>query len=151
MLVLVHHAEAVGPDVDPQRPLSTAGQAQARRLAEQLAAASTPGSPLAGWRPSAIWHSGKLRARQTAEPFLALNPFAPFKMVAGLRPDDPPQIILAALETAPPELVLVSHMPVLPAIRSQLTGVFGFPLHGLVVLDRALDGWRDVLVLGGEL
>jgi phosphohistidine phosphatase len=151
MLVLVHHADAVGPHVDPQRPLSTPGRAQAQRLVDQLAAARTAGSTLAGWAPAAIWHSGKLRARQTAEPFLALNPFAPFKMVAGLRPDDPPEIILTALASAPADLVLVSHMPYLPALRHRLTGVSGFPLHGLVVLDRDGDGWREVLVLGGDL
>jgi phosphohistidine phosphatase len=151
MLVLVHHADAVGPDVDPQRPLSTPGRAHAQRLVDQLAAARRAGAPLAGWQPAAIWHSGKLRARQTAEPFLALNPFAQFKMVGGLRPDDPPQIILTALAMAPSELVLVSHMPLLPALRDALTGEgAGFPLHGLVVLERVDEGWRERLRLGGD-
>ena len=80
----VHHADAVGPDVDPQRPLSpTLGRTQAAALAERVKAA--------GFKPASIWHSGKLRARQTAESFLqACNPFAEFRMVRGLRPDDPP-------------------------------------------------------------
>ena len=58
-LFLVHHGDAVGPEIDPQRPLSAVGRANVDRLAT-LAAAR-------GARPSVVWHSGKLRARQTAE------------------------------------------------------------------------------------
>ena len=80
---LVHHADAVGPDVDPQRPLSALGRTQAAALADRVRGA--------GFAPASIWHSGKLRARQTAEYFLqTCNPFAEFRMVRGLRPDDPP-------------------------------------------------------------
>src|SRR5262245_21256686 len=89
-LALVHHADAVGPNVDPQRPLSSLGHEQADRLAARTKAAQ--------FSPAAIWHSGKLRARQTAEAFLrACNPFAEFRMVRGLHPDDPPEIIRDAL------------------------------------------------------
>jgi phosphohistidine phosphatase len=72
--ILVHHAEAVGPEVDPQRPLSARGRDQAERLAEGLQAR--------GVVPAAIWHSGKLRSKQTAEAFLRRSPFADFRMVA---------------------------------------------------------------------
>jgi len=88
---LVHHANAVDSSVDPQRPLSSLGLTQAEWLARMASEA--------GVRPGTIWHSGKLRARQTAEAFLrACNPFAQFAMVRGLRPEDPPQWVRDVLE-----------------------------------------------------
>jgi phosphohistidine phosphatase len=138
-VVLVHHAEAAGPDVDPQRPLTTRGHQQADALAERARAA--------GVAPAAIWHSGKLRARQTGEPFLRLNPFAEFKMMRGLRPDDPPEMARDLLlhETRP--LLIVGHMPQLPALLRMLTGdAGGFPLHGMVALesDASNTGWKEL-------
>src|SRR5262245_41480035 len=38
-LYLVHHADAVGPHVDPQRPLSSLGRQQADDVAAKLASA----------------------------------------------------------------------------------------------------------------
>jgi phosphohistidine phosphatase len=136
-LILVHHADAVGPHVDPQRPLSTPGLAAANALADRAREA--------GFAPAAIWHSGKLRARQTAEPFLRLNPFAEFKMVRGLSPDDPPELILASLRHETRDLLIVGHMPYLPALLQELTGDRGgFPLHGLVALERTETGqWEE--------
>jgi phosphohistidine phosphatase SixA len=32
LLILVHHGDAVGPEVDPMRPLSSAGRAATDRL-----------------------------------------------------------------------------------------------------------------------
>jgi len=139
IIVLVHHAEAVTPDIDPQRPLSARGRAQAEWLAEQVKGA--------GLVPAAIWHSGKLRARQTAEPFYRLcNPFAEFKMVRGLLPDDPPAIIRDALFGESRDLLLVGHMPHVPALAELLSkDIRSFPLHGLVVFERREDSkaWTE--------
>jgi len=141
--------------VDPQRPLSPRGHAQARDLVERFSAERAHVSGMAAWAPAAIWHSGKLRARQTAEAFLTLNPFAEFKMVRGLRPDDPPEIMLAALADATRDLVLVGHLPYLPVLRQRLIAADAalpvFPRHGLVLLERAGDGWQERLVLGSNL
>ena len=138
-VVLVHHAEAVGPDVDPQRPLTARGHRQAEALVDRAKSA--------GVAPAAIWHSGKLRARQTGEPFLRLNPFAEFKMMRGLRPDDPPGMArdLLSHETRP--VLIVGHMPQLPALLRLLTGdAGGFPLHGMVALetDEKAGGWKEL-------
>jgi len=140
-VVLVHHADAVGADIDPQRPLSTLGLAQAEQMAARARDAAV--------KPAIIWHSGKLRARQTAEAFLRLcHPFADFKMVRGLRPEDPPAIARAAIDLEDRDLLLVSHMPILPALARMLTpGADEFPLNGLIVLERDSNGgyverWR---------
>ena len=132
---LVHHADAVGPDVDPQRPLSMLGRRQADALAAQLKGA--------GCAPAVIWHSGKLRARQTAEAMLrACNPFAEFKMIRGLRPDDPPDWVRDLLTGESRDVMLVGHMPSLPAIASALAREpRSFPLHGAMVFERTETGW----------
>lgn len=133
-VVLAHHADAVGPEVDPQRPLSVRGVSQAAWLANQ--------AKLAGLIPSVIWHSGKLRARQTADEFWRVcNPQAEFRMVRGLRPEDPPEWTRDALETESRSVLLVSHMPLLPALIQLLAPASeGFPIHGLVVLERTGPG-----------
>jgi phosphohistidine phosphatase len=132
-LFLVHHADALSPAIDPQRPLSQAGLAHAQTLAENARDA--------GIKPAVIWHSGKLRSRQTAEAFLRVcNPFATFKMVRGLRPEDPATTIRDVLVGEDEDLMLVGHMPHLPALRLLLTRGGAFPLHGLLWLVRDADG-----------
>ena len=140
-VVLVHHAEAVDPGVDAARPLSARGRAQADQLAMRAKAGDI--------KPLVIWHSGKLRARQTAEAFWRqCNPFAEFKMAKGLRPEDAPETARVLIDTEERDLLLVSHMPMLPALLRALTpAADGIPLNGLVVLDRTAEGryierWR---------
>jgi phosphohistidine phosphatase len=137
---LVHHADAVWPHVDPQRPLSERGHARADWLAEQVRAA--------GFAPAAIWHSGKLRARQTAEPFYRrCNPFADFKMVRGLNPDDPPSWMRDTLLAETRDVLLVGHMPHIAALLRELAPTSAeFPLHGLVALefDNETIGWTEL-------
>ena len=136
---LVHHADAVGPAEDPLRPLSERGPRQAQHLAGRAREA--------GCSPAAIWHSGKLRSRQTAEAFLrACHPFAEFRMVRGLRPDDPPEWMRHELAAETRDVLLVGHMPNIAAIARALgAGAPPFPLHGLVALEREESGaWREL-------
>jgi len=135
ILCLVHHAAALGPDFDPQRPLSTPGLAQAARLAARIAAR--------GFAPAAVWHSGKLRARQTAEAcLLACAPFAEFKMIRGVRPDDGPELLIDALRGETRDVLVAGHIPHLTAVLDRLCpGRAGFPLHGAVAVQTT-DGGR---------
>jgi phosphohistidine phosphatase len=144
-LVLVHHADAVGPEVDPQRPLSLRGQIDVGRLA--AAAAER------GVKPAVIWHSGKLRSRQTAEAFWkACNPFAELKAVRGLQPSDGPRLFRDVLAEEDRDLLAVGHMPSLPRIFALLNtgsedGDPRFPQHGAVALTRTIgplwvEEWR---------
>lgn len=141
MIFLVHHADAVGPEVDPQRPLSLAGRMQADLLAARAAER--------GARPVAIWHSGKLRARQTAEAFWrTCNPMAEFKAIRGLQPADPAAWTRDLVAAQTRDIMLVGHMPSLPRIfRLLVTGdeeaAILFPPHGLVALDPDGDRWRE--------
>jgi phosphohistidine phosphatase len=138
-LLLIHHAQALDPDVDPQRPLSTPGLAHAARMAEV--------ARQHGAAPQAIWHSGKLRSRQTGEAFLRLcAPFAQFKMVRGLAPGDPPAIMVQTLFGESRDIALVGHWPHLPALLQALCPASApMPPHGVVALTTADDGvtWTE--------
>ena len=136
-VLLVHHADAVGPGVDPQRPLSELGRGQAAELAA-VAASS-------GFAPAAIWHSGKLRSRETAEAFLRnCAPFAEFRMIRGLHPEDPPEWLRDELGSESRDVLLVGHMPHIARLTGLLSlGEVAIPLHGMVGFERSDDGaWR---------
>jgi phosphohistidine phosphatase len=143
MIVLVHHGDALGPDIDPMRPLSAAGRAAVDRLAAEAAAR--------GVRPEVVWHSGKARARQTAEAFWrACNPMAALSAVRGLQPDDPPSWMRDRLAGDARSILLVGHMPHLPRLLAALRGeprgsvAPDFPPHGCVALEPRGDLWDEL-------
>jgi phosphohistidine phosphatase len=142
-LFLVHHGDAVGPEVDPRRPLSPKGRTDVERLAAEAAAH--------GARPQVVWHSGKLRARQTAETFWrACNALAEFSATKDLQPDDPPRWIRDRLRAETRDLLIAGHFPHLPRLLALLVtgGEAGvdFPLHGVVALVNQDEGatWREL-------
>ena len=136
MLCLVHHGHAIGPEIDAMRPLSDRGRMAVAGLAEQ--------AQKRGVMPDVVWHSGKLRARQTAEAFWRVcNPLSTFAAVRGLQPDDPPVWIRDQLAGDTRSILIVGHMPHLPKLLHLLCGdradppAFDFPLHGCVALEAA--------------
>jgi phosphohistidine phosphatase len=142
MVLLVHHGDALPPDVDSQRPLSPRGRAGAERLADQSAAH--------GFKPVAVWHSGKLRARQTAEAFWRrCNPLAEFASIRGLQPTDPASLVADLLAGESRDVVLAGHMPNLERVwRLMVTGSeespIPFPPHGVVALEPVdASRWRE--------
>ena len=142
MIWLVHHGEALPPDVDAMRPLSPEGRAAVARLAEE--------ARQRGVKPDLVWHSGKLRARQTAEAFWRVcNPLAAFTAVRGLQPDDPPSWMRDQLAGETRSILLAGHMPHLPALLRALRGGSSsspadFALHGVVALEADGDVWKEV-------
>ena len=141
-LLLVHHAEALDPRLDSRRPLSPGGQAQAARVAAAVAAA--------GFVPEIIRHSGKLRAKQTAEAlWLAGDHRGRLEAARGLQPGDPPDWMRDQVAGDTRALALVGHMPHLARLRALLCegdadAPPDFPLHGAVGLEVSGDGWREV-------
>jgi phosphohistidine phosphatase len=139
-LILVHHGDAEGPEVDPRRPLTAAGRASVERLAVDAAAR--------GARPDVVWHSGKLRARQTAEAFWrACNALATFSASRDLQPNDPPEWLRDRLIGETRDLLLAGHFPHLPRLLSLLVGDDreAFPLHGAVALEATEEmNWREL-------
>jgi phosphohistidine phosphatase len=145
-LYLVHHGEAVGPEVDLRRPLSAAGRQAVERLAAEAAAR--------GARPAVVWHSGKLRAKQTAEAFWrACNALAEFSASRDLQPDDPPSWIRDRLRGESRDVLIAGHFHHLPRLLTLLTSGGDaaerpFPLHGAVALETSdagetwVERWR---------
>jgi phosphohistidine phosphatase len=138
---LVHHGVAVEPLVDPQRPLSSRGRGDVERLAADAAAR--------GAKPQVVWHSGKLRARQTAEAFWrACNPLADLTAVRGLQPADPPEWMRDQLAGESRDVLIAGHFPHLPGLLRLLTAghedaTTGFPKHGMVALEATEAGYAE--------
>jgi phosphohistidine phosphatase len=148
ILYLVHHGDAVGPEIDPRRPLSDGG----RQASEQVAAeAATRGA-----RPAVVWHSGKLRARQTAEIFWrACNALAECSATRDLQPADLPGWMADRLRGEPRDVMIVGHFPHLPLLLTNLLGnrdesAGRFPPHGVVALSTSDEGqtWTELWRIG---
>jgi phosphohistidine phosphatase len=142
MLFLVHHGDAVGADVNPMRPLSDRGLADVDRLAQKAAEH--------GSRPDVVWHSGKLRAKQTAEAyFKRCNPLATFAATRGLQPTDPTGWIADTIVGETRHVMLVGHFPHLPRLLGRLltgdpeAGSVDFPLNGIVALEEINGRWEE--------
>lgn len=143
-LYLVHHGEAVGPEVDARRPLSLNGQAAVARSAAAAAAR--------GAKPAVVWHSGKLRARQTAEAFWRVcNALAEFSATRDLQPGDPPGRMRDRLRGESRDVLIAGHFRHLPSLAALLRGApegagAEFPMHGVVAFLTEDDGesWTEM-------
>ncbi|HEX7228709.1 MAG TPA: phosphohistidine phosphatase SixA [Candidatus Binatia bacterium] len=110
---LVRHGEAVSQAVNGERPLTPEGRRDVERLGRAAAQR--------GIQPSQIFHSGLLRAQQTAEILgESLGPVEGVRDLVGLRPDDDPVIVKAELETSTVSLMLVGHLPHMSRLASFL-------------------------------
>ena len=142
-LYLVQHGKAKPKEEDPQRPLSREGRSDVERVARFLAEHSAAGVGL-------IVHSGKTRARQTAEIMAGhLHPSGGVKEAGGLDPLAEPAVWGERLVTETSDLMLVGHLPHLDKLVSRLvcgneeTGVVVFQMGGVVCLSRDDSGrWR---------
>jgi phosphohistidine phosphatase len=99
-------------------------------------------------RPSVVWHSGKLRARETAEIlWRACNPLAEFSATRDLQPDDRPEWIRDRLVGEQRDILIAGHFPYLPRLLTLLLGSDAtFPQHGMVALETDDEGqsWREL-------
>jgi phosphohistidine phosphatase len=141
MLYLVQHGEATKETEDPARPLTEHGRQEVVRVAHALARLRLGVSVIA--------HSGKLRARQTAELLAAaLQPTPSLVERAGLAPnDDPAEAARLVLQSSAP-ILLVGHLPHLSQFASLLLvgdparEVIAFRPGGVVCLSQENGRWR---------
>jgi phosphohistidine phosphatase len=138
-LYLVQHGEAKPEHEDPQRGLTEQGWAIVEYVARFL-------EPLK-LTPRIIEHSGKLRARQTAEILAArLYPLEGTRQVAGIGPNDPVESMLQRLKQEIEPLMIVGHLPYLSKLVSRLLGLpldhlaVRFRMGGIVRLGRDENG-----------
>jgi len=110
---LVRHGEAVSPEIDPEKPLSPQGREDVENIAKFLAKNSFP--------LSAILHSEKLRAKQTAQIMkMDLAPNVELEEHSYLSPNDPIEEATVRIEAEDEDLMIVSHLPFLNKLASFL-------------------------------
>ncbi|TDJ16134.1 MAG: phosphohistidine phosphatase SixA [Gammaproteobacteria bacterium] len=122
-LYLVQHGDALTEDVDPERRLSDQGRADITRLVAWLVTNDVA--------VSRICHSGKTRARQTAEllgPVLEAG--GEILPAEGLGPNDPPEVFLQQLQNVDEDTLIASHLPFVARVLSQ--AITGSPDQQLV-------------------
>ena len=133
-LYLVQHGEAKRKEEDPSRPLTDKGVKDAEKVAKYV-------SNL-GVKVKKIFHSGKLRAKQTAEIFAKhLKPEEVLE-TDGLNPLDPPEIWVKKLKTIDEDIMLTGHLPHLSKLTSVLVigdenkEIIKFRNAGVICLER---------------
>ncbi len=110
-LYFVQHGIAHPKDVDSTRPLTDGGAREVRKVATRL---KTNGIGI-----NKIFHSGKLRAAQTAEIFSEIMEVADISELSGLNPKDDPDSLISQFsdDTA----MYVGHLPNIQKVISSLT------------------------------
>jgi len=125
LVYLVRHGEAVPAETDPLRPLSAKGQAEVEATAKQLLAE--------GAKVDEIWHSGKLRAKQTAEIIARVLNVSKVIEKKGLKPDDAVAPIADLIRKTDKNILIAGHMPFLGELADLLgKKVEGFESGGVV-------------------
>jgi phosphohistidine phosphatase len=153
---LVQHAESKSKEEDPARPLTDRGRKSVENVGAHLASL--------GINFDRVFHSGKLRAQQTAEILggsLRVNDKV--EAHAGLDPMDPVKPIVRWLSEQPERgvksIAIVGHLPFMDKLASILVtgtesvGVIAFQYAGVVRLvpKGEGEGYRVRWVLAPEL
>jgi len=138
LLYLVQHAEAKREEEDPSRPLSEKGIQDIKKVSSHVSRLNL--------KTTQIFHSNKIRARQTAEILAqSLKPAHGIRETDGLSPLDDPAIWQERLEGISANIVLAGHLPHLERLTSLLLcndrdkKIVAFKMGGIVCLKREDD------------
>jgi phosphohistidine phosphatase len=150
-LYLVQHGDAKREEEDPARPLSEKGLRDITRVASYISQFDI--------KVYKIFHSTKLRARQTAEVLSGnLNPAKGMSEVDGLSPMDAPDIWVGRLRDVSDDVILVGHLPHLARLVSVLLcgdadrNPVSFRMAGIVCLKKDDNGtWSLQWMLTPEI
>ena len=139
-LYLVRHGEPKTESEDPSRPLTEKGFDDIERLARFIAAKKNV-------TVDSLFHSGKLRAQQTAEVLAKhLNPNNGVEKAGGLMPLDDPSVWAKRLAVMDEDVMLVGHLPYMSRLASELLvldsekTIVEFPTGGTACLERDDSG-----------
>ena len=112
-LILVQHGAALPKEADPDRPLSAQGRDDVGRVAGLLAQRDV--------RPERVFHSGKTRARETADALAAVLPrVGEAASIAGIDPNDPVEAFARSVGDWQEDTVVVGHQPFMGRLVSFL-------------------------------
>jgi phosphohistidine phosphatase len=113
-LYLTQHGEAKSEKEDPDRSLTTMGEEEARRVSRVAGKLNI--------RPSKVFHSGKTRAKQTAEIIVSGLKISDttIEAVQGLNPNDDVKPWAERISKETEDLMIVGHLPFLDKLASLL-------------------------------
>lgn len=138
-IFLVQHGEAVDKSIDPERPLSGKGEKVVKSVAAILADA--------GAAPETIVHSGKTRAKQTAEILgRVLGVDVGARGISGIAPLDSVTDFAQRLPQMVEETMVCGHQPFMGKLVSHLlAGDEAVPLveyspGSVACLERSAEG-----------
>ena len=132
-IFLVQHGRCFAKEDDPDRSLTPEGRQEILKVAEQAAEA--------GVSVASICHSGKLRARQTAELFAQTLKSGRIEGIDGIAPLDDVEAFVEHFHW-PENTMIVGHLPFMERLASYLlTGhpepaVVKFQNAGIVCLEQ---------------
>ncbi len=139
-LYLVRHGEAISDADDDKRPLSETGIEEVKKVTRFLQESCA--------EVDVIYHSTKLRARQTADILHAgLQVKKPLMEKVGMAPNDAVRHLANFVDGQKGGVMLVGHMPFMGALVSLLvTGeenknLVRFPTGGVTILKREDGAW----------
>lgn len=137
-LYIVQHGKSLPKDADPEQGLTEEGREEVERIAGVAKSY--------GVKVSEIFHSGKKRARQTAEILAdALIPDRGISEHSGMNPLDD-AIAFSKMLLPPSNIMLVGHLPFLEKLVSYLvTGVVDRPVFrlqngGILCMEQVEEG-----------
>ncbi len=150
-IYLMQHGKPVPKEKDPERPLSDQGREDVERMADFL--------QKGGVKVEGIFHSGKTRARQTAEIMASrLNPGVEPQKKSGLSPLDDVNEIADQIKEGEQDLLITGHLPHLGRLSSLLIAgnesipVVSFQQGGVVCLEEDQEGrWSMAWMLIPEI
>ena len=146
---LVRHGQAVAPQVDPSQPLSDQGRSEIKNVARTLKNMNT--------NLSAIYHSGKLRAEETAMILAGALETGKATKTTGLAPNDEPAEALELIGASDGNIMLVGHLPLLERLLRALVKpgpdekLPGFDTGTIVALEPVENCWRVSRTLGPHM
>ncbi len=150
-LYLIQHGEAKPETEDPERSLTAGGEKEVVAVSKMAGGLQI--------RPSKIYHSGKVRAKQTAEIIaIALKISDLVQPVMGLNPNDDIHPWVERIYKEKEDLMLVGHLPFLEKLSSfllcgdQNTRPVLFRYGAIVCLDQKADErWAVRWILTPEM
>jgi phosphohistidine phosphatase len=148
---LVQHGEAHPEEVSPERELTPRGRGDVERIGALLANG--------GVQVANAYHSGKTRARQTAELLAArLAPGVGAEALAGINPNDPVESLADRLRGWSEDALVAGHQPFMGKLVAFLLAgrseppVVAYQPGSVVCLERDAQGrWVLVWMLRPEL
>lgn len=112
-IYLVQHGDSLPKEIDPERPLSEQGRKDVKSLGGFLS--------LLKIEISHLYHSGKLRAQQTAEILVAnISVKEGIEPRAGLDPLDDVILLSKEINQYQQDIMLVGHLPLMDKLVRQL-------------------------------